>query len=106
MIIAAIRKVLQDAIESGGSSLRDFLHVSGEAGYFQHRFNVYGRGGKPCFSVQETHTEYPFIRAFHLLLPRVPEITDCFTLISRYTLDYGCHGLWITMPCSRRMHSA
>lgn len=44
----AIRQVLQDAIKSGGSSLRDFLHVSGEAGYFQHHFNVYGRKGEPC----------------------------------------------------------
>jgi len=52
-IIAVIRKVLTDAIESGGSSLRDFMHVSGESGYFQHRFNVYGREGKPCFSCGE-----------------------------------------------------
>ena len=42
-----------DAIASGGSSLRDFLHVSGEAGYFQHRFNVYGREGKACFTCQK-----------------------------------------------------
>jgi len=49
---AAIRKVLNDAIASGGSSLRDFLHVSGESGYFQHRFNVYDRKGNPCFSCQ------------------------------------------------------
>lgn len=49
-LVLTIRKVLDDAIKSGGSSLRDFVHVSGEAGYFQHHFNVYGRGGKPCFS--------------------------------------------------------
>ena len=49
VIITAIHKVLNDAIASGGSSLRDFVHVSGEAGYFQHHFNVYGRKGKPCF---------------------------------------------------------
>lgn len=48
-LILAIRKVLKLAIASGGSSLRDFVQVSGEAGYFQHRFNVYGRRGKPCF---------------------------------------------------------
>lgn len=49
-LVSAIRAVLLAAIKSGGSSLRDFVHVSGEAGYFQHRFNVYGRAGKPCFS--------------------------------------------------------
>jgi len=49
LLIAMIRKVLGAAIESGGSSLRDFLHVSGEAGYFQHQFKVYNREGEPCF---------------------------------------------------------
>jgi len=49
-LIATIRKVLHDAIASGGSSLKDFVQVSGETGYFQHHFNVYGRGGKPCFT--------------------------------------------------------
>lgn len=44
----AIRKVLADALVSGGSSLRDFLHVSGDSGYFQHQFAVYGREGEPC----------------------------------------------------------
>ena len=48
LLIKCIRKVLQDAITSGGSSMRDFLHVSGEAGYFQHQFNVYGREGEGC----------------------------------------------------------
>lgn len=46
----AIRKTLKAAIHSGGSSLKDFVHVSGESGYFQHQFNVYGCGQKPCFT--------------------------------------------------------
>ena len=49
-IIAAIRTVLADAIKSGGSSLRDFVSISGDAGYFQHHFKVYGREGEACFS--------------------------------------------------------
>ena len=44
----AIREVLIDAIEAGGSSLRDYVQASGELGYFQHRFAVYGRAGEPC----------------------------------------------------------
>ena len=44
----AIRDVLEAAIEAGGSSLRDHRQPSGELGYFQHRFAVYGREGKPC----------------------------------------------------------
>lgn len=44
----AIREVLGEAIEAGGSSLRDFTDTNGELGYFQHRFAVYGRQGEPC----------------------------------------------------------
>ncbi len=43
-----IRKVLEEAIEAGGSTLRDFAHADGSLGYFQHRFKVYGREGDPC----------------------------------------------------------
>lgn len=45
---AAIREVLALAIEAGGSSLRDHRQTSGELGYFQHSFRVYGREGQPC----------------------------------------------------------
>jgi len=47
-LVPIIRKVLTDAIEAGGSSLRDFRQADGELGYFQHRFDVYGREGQPC----------------------------------------------------------
>jgi formamidopyrimidine-DNA glycosylase len=41
----AIRDVLTDAIESGGSSLKDYYHADGSLGYFQHKFKVYDREG-------------------------------------------------------------
>ncbi|WP_170546497.1 bifunctional DNA-formamidopyrimidine glycosylase/DNA-(apurinic or apyrimidinic site) lyase [Ruegeria arenilitoris] len=47
-LVPIIRQVLQDAIEAGGSSLRDFRQADGELGYFQHSFDVYGREGEPC----------------------------------------------------------
>ena len=47
-LVAAIRDVLAEAIAAGGSSLRDHRQPSGELGYFQHRFAVYGRTGQPC----------------------------------------------------------
>jgi formamidopyrimidine-DNA glycosylase len=47
-LVPIIRAVLQDAIEAGGSSLRDFRQADGELGYFQHSFDVYGREGAPC----------------------------------------------------------
>lgn len=44
----AIRKVIADAIEAGGSSLRDHIRTDGSLGYFQHSFAVYDREGQPC----------------------------------------------------------
>jgi formamidopyrimidine-DNA glycosylase len=47
-LVDAVRAVLVDAIEAGGSSLRDYRQADGELGYFQHAFAVYGRAGAPC----------------------------------------------------------
>ncbi|QDY70169.1 bifunctional DNA-formamidopyrimidine glycosylase/DNA-(apurinic or apyrimidinic site) lyase [Qingshengfaniella alkalisoli] len=47
-LVPIVREVLTEAIASGGSSLRDFRQADGNIGYFQHRFNVYGREGEPC----------------------------------------------------------
>jgi formamidopyrimidine-DNA glycosylase len=47
-LVTAIRAVLDEAIEAGGSSLRDHRRADGELGYFQHSFAVYGREGEPC----------------------------------------------------------
>ena len=44
----AIPAVLEEAIEAGGSSLRDFAAPDGELGYFSKTFDVYGREGKTC----------------------------------------------------------
>jgi len=43
-----IRTVLSEAIEAGGSSLRDYRQADGELGYFQHNFRVYDREDAPC----------------------------------------------------------
>lgn len=47
-LVPIIRDVLSEAIEAGGSSLRDFRQADGELGYFQHSFAVYGREGEAC----------------------------------------------------------
>ena len=44
----AVRDVLTEAIAAGGSSLRDYAQADGALGYFQHRFRVYDREGRPC----------------------------------------------------------
>ena len=47
-LIDAVRAVIADAVEAGGSSLRDYVQANGERGLFQHRFCVYDREGKKC----------------------------------------------------------
>lgn len=47
-LVADIRDVLAEAIAAGGSSLKDFAQADGALGYFQHRFRVYDREGRPC----------------------------------------------------------
>ncbi len=47
-LATAIRAVIAEAIEAGGSSLRDHVGADGALGYFQHRFSVYDREGEAC----------------------------------------------------------
>ncbi|HEY1560909.1 MAG TPA: bifunctional DNA-formamidopyrimidine glycosylase/DNA-(apurinic or apyrimidinic site) lyase [Caulobacteraceae bacterium] len=49
-LVVAVREVLLEAIEKGGSTLRDFASADGALGYFQHSFEVYDRAGEPCRS--------------------------------------------------------
>lgn len=47
-LVVAIREVIAEAIEAGGSTLRDFISPDGELGYFSKTFAVYDRDGEPC----------------------------------------------------------
>ncbi len=47
-LVEAVRTVLEEAIEAGGSTLRDFQAADGSLGYFQHRFQAYDREDEPC----------------------------------------------------------
>ena len=49
-LVNAIKAVLLDAIEAGGSSLRDHRKADGSLGDFQHNFQVYDCEGQPCRS--------------------------------------------------------
>jgi formamidopyrimidine-DNA glycosylase len=44
----AVREILAEAIVQGGSTLRDFISVNGQSGYFQQSYFVYDRAGEPC----------------------------------------------------------
>ena len=47
-LVAAIRDVLTDAIEDGGTTLRNFVGGDGRPGYFRGRLRAYEREGLPC----------------------------------------------------------
>lgn len=47
-LVQAVKQTLQQAIEAGGSSLRDFVNSDGNPGYFQQCYGVYGRAGQRC----------------------------------------------------------
>ena len=48
LLVKKINEVIKEAIEAGGSSLRDFSNTSGKMGYFQSSFNVYNRENEKC----------------------------------------------------------
>lgn len=48
VLAQAVREILAEAIVQGGSTLRDFISVNGQSGYFQQTYFVYDRAGVPC----------------------------------------------------------
>jgi len=46
--VAKIKEVLANAIEQGGTTLKDFVQAEGTPGYFQQQLNVYGRTDEEC----------------------------------------------------------
>lgn len=48
-LVRAIKIVINDAIELGGTTLKDFADSNGNPGYFSQQLKVYGRKALPCF---------------------------------------------------------
>jgi formamidopyrimidine-DNA glycosylase len=53
LLAAEVKSVLAEAIEQGGTTLRDFVGGDGKPGYFKQSLQVYGRGNQPCVSCQQ-----------------------------------------------------
>ncbi len=62
-LVPAIREVLAEAIESGGSSLKDHRQADGKLGYFQHNFRVYDREGQTCQTGDAGHVIQRFVQS-------------------------------------------
>ena len=52
-LACSIQRVLEEAINAGGTTLRDFTGGDGSPGYFRQSLNVYGRGGEKCKSCRK-----------------------------------------------------
>ncbi len=52
-LVKHIKAVLCQAIDRGGTTLRDFVGSDGKPGYFKQELQVYGRGGEPCASCRK-----------------------------------------------------
>jgi formamidopyrimidine-DNA glycosylase len=53
-LLTIIRKTLKHAIQCGGSTISDFVNASGDDGYFQMNFQIYGKNGDACMVCKET----------------------------------------------------
>ena len=47
-LVQYMRRILNRAVEAGGSTLRDYVDATGQRGGYQSRFRAYGRFGEPC----------------------------------------------------------
>jgi len=56
-LVECIQQVLQQAIDVGGTTLKDFTGSDGEPGYFAQSLHVYGRRGEPCHGCNGTLKE-------------------------------------------------
>jgi formamidopyrimidine-DNA glycosylase len=77
-LTTAIKEVLAEAVEVGGSTLKDFAAADGALGYFQHRFRVYDREGQPCPTPGLQGRDRPRGPGgpLDLLLPGLPGVID------------------------------
>ena len=52
LLAVEVRKVIEEAIAAGGSTISDYKSTGGELGYFQHSFRIYDREGEPCLACE------------------------------------------------------
>ena len=70
-LLADVRDVLDLALAEGGTSFdAQYVNVNGQAGYFAHSLNAYGRGGQPCPRCGATMVREPWANRSSTRCPR------------------------------------
>jgi formamidopyrimidine-DNA glycosylase len=75
-LLTVIRKTLRHAIQCGGSTISDFVNASGDGGYFQMNFQIYGKEGEQCVTCQETIQKVTIGGRASFFCPRCQTHTD------------------------------
>ena len=52
LLVQSIKKILKNAIQQGGTTLKDYLSPKGKPGYFVQKLFVYGRNNQSCYHCQ------------------------------------------------------
>lgn len=52
LLVDSIKNILQEAIQQGGTTLKDFVGSDGKPGYFQQTLHIYGKAGHNCPNCQ------------------------------------------------------
>ena len=70
-LLEDVRDVLEQALAEGGTSFdAQYVNVNGQAGWFEHRLNAYGRGGLPCPRCAATMVREPWANRSSTRCPR------------------------------------
>lgn len=69
-LVAASKKVLQQAIKAGGTTLNDFQNAQGQPGYFSQQLSVYGRENLACRRCQTRLTKITISQRATVYCPR------------------------------------
>ncbi len=69
LLVKAIKKILQQAIKAGGTTLKDFRKSDGKPGYFSQQLNVYGRKGESCTQCDSTIQHYKALQRATFFCP-------------------------------------
>lgn len=72
-----IKHVLQQAIEAGGTTLRDFYAADGKPGYFSNKLHVYGRQNKPCYTCKTLIKSITIAGRNSAFCPQCQPVTPC-----------------------------
>lgn len=78
-LVFRLRAVLKKAIQSGGSTFRDYVDATNKTGDFQHQHKVYGRKNQPCWRCGNKLTSIVVVGRTTVFCPTCQQLTNTRT---------------------------